>query len=78
MSGVMEGYYETVQCDARGCYCVAAHTGLTAFDTYTSSSKTQPKCSGCHNELKKLFANGPVKEGTFVPKCDIILGMSFC
>ncbi|KAK6032103.1 Kunitz/Bovine pancreatic trypsin inhibitor domain protein [Ostertagia ostertagi] len=42
----MKGYYETVQCDSNGCFCVAAHNGFTAFDTYTSNNKTQPKCSG--------------------------------
>ncbi|VDO85151.1 unnamed protein product [Heligmosomoides polygyrus] len=68
------GFYETVQCDTRGCFCVAANNGFVAFDTRTSNNKTQPICSNCHNALKKLFADGDVPQGTFIPKCDISLG----
>ncbi|PIO63502.1 thyroglobulin type-1 repeat-containing domain protein, partial [Teladorsagia circumcincta] len=69
-----KGYYETIQCDTRGCFCVSANTGLRAFDTRTTSNKTSPKCSVCHNALKDLFADGNVPQGTFVPKCNVILG----
>nr|CDJ92662.1 Thyroglobulin type-1 and Proteinase inhibitor I2 domain containing protein [Haemonchus contortus] len=74
MKCTKKGYYETVQCDARGCVCVAANNGLVAFDTRTSNNMTQPKCSNCHKALKDLYADGDVPQGTFVPKCDIVLG----
>ncbi|KAK6011589.1 thyroglobulin type-1 repeat-containing domain protein, partial [Ostertagia ostertagi] len=51
-------YYETVQCDARGCFCVAANNGLVAFDTRTANNMTLPKCSKCHNALRDLYMVG--------------------
>ncbi|WKY10627.1 hypothetical protein Q1695_002745 [Nippostrongylus brasiliensis] len=74
MKCTKKGYYETIQCDTRGCYCVAANTGFIAFDTKTSDPSTMPKCSACHNELKKIFADGDVPKDTFVPKCDVSMG----
>ncbi|KAK6754407.1 hypothetical protein RB195_013423 [Necator americanus] len=68
------GYYETVQCDARGCFCVSAHNGFAAYDTRTESNKIAPKCSNCHNVLKNLFAAGSPPVDTAIPKCDMSLG----
>ncbi|VDO41611.1 unnamed protein product [Haemonchus placei] len=53
MKCTKKGYYETVQCDARGCVCVAANNGLVAFDTRTSNNMTQPKCSSRFTSCKK-------------------------
>ncbi|KAK5971521.1 Thyroglobulin type-1 domain and Proteinase inhibitor I2 Kunitz metazoa domain-containing protein [Trichostrongylus colubriformis] len=74
MKCTKHGYYETVQCDSYGCFCVAANNGLVAFDTRTTNRTTLPKCSNCHNDLKDLYADGDVPQGTFVPKCDVVLG----
>ncbi|XGW03138.1 hypothetical protein V3C99_014826 [Haemonchus contortus] len=74
MKCTKSGYYETIQCDTRGCFCVSADNGLTAFDTRTSNNKTMPKCSDCHNALKSMFADGTPPRGTFIPKCDVVLG----
>ncbi|KAK6049526.1 thyroglobulin type-1 repeat-containing domain protein [Cooperia oncophora] len=68
------GYYEMIQCDGAGCFCVSANTGLTAFDTRTSNNRTQPRCSDCQNALKTQFAGGAVSPGTFVARCDVVLG----
>ncbi|CAJ0592015.1 unnamed protein product [Cylicocyclus nassatus] len=68
------GYYETVQCDANGCFCVAAHNGLIAYDTRTDSNRIAPKCSNCHNTLKRIFAAGDPPKNTSIPKCDVSLG----
>ncbi|VDK44441.1 unnamed protein product [Cylicostephanus goldi] len=68
------GYYETVQCDANGCFCVAAHNGLVAYDTRTDSNRIAPRCSSCHYALKRIFAAGDPPKNTFIPKCDVSLG----
>ncbi|KHJ75381.1 Kunitz/Bovine pancreatic trypsin inhibitor domain protein [Oesophagostomum dentatum] len=67
-------YYETVQCDANGCFCVAAHNGFIAYDTRTDSNKVAPKCSNCHNALKRIFAKGDPPSDTFIPRCDMSMG----
>ncbi|VDL80470.1 unnamed protein product [Nippostrongylus brasiliensis] len=74
MKCTKHGYYDTIQCDSRGCFCVNAHNGIIAFDTKTSSNRTMPRCSGCHNSIKKMVGEGSITDGTFVPKCDAILG----
>ncbi|KJH50176.1 hypothetical protein DICVIV_03684 [Dictyocaulus viviparus] len=60
-----------IQCDTDGCFCVAAHNGLIAFDTRTNSTNTFPHCSNCYKLLKQLFAHGDPPKGTFIPKCDV-------
>ncbi|KAK6047463.1 thyroglobulin type-1 repeat-containing domain protein, partial [Cooperia oncophora] len=74
MKCTKQGYYDIVQCDARGCFCVAANNGLVAFDTRTSNNMTLPKCSNCHKALRDLYADGDAPHGTFVPRCDVALG----
>ncbi|CAB3398471.1 unnamed protein product [Caenorhabditis bovis] len=68
------GYYEKIQCNSESCFCVNAHNGNMAYDTRTTSNKMQPKCGKCLNDLEKLFANGDLENGTFVPKCDTVDG----
>ncbi|EYC23834.1 hypothetical protein Y032_0015g2856 [Ancylostoma ceylanicum] len=69
-----KGYYETVQCDDHGCFCVDAHNGFIAYDTRTDTNKIAPRCSNCHNTLKRIFANGDPPKNTFIPKCDLSMG----
>ncbi|EYC23837.1 hypothetical protein Y032_0015g2856 [Ancylostoma ceylanicum] len=71
-----KGYYETVQCDDHGCFCVDAHNGFIAYDTRTDTNKIAPRCSNCHNTLKRIFANGDPPKNTFIPKCDLSMGLS--
>ncbi|VDM81119.1 unnamed protein product [Strongylus vulgaris] len=80
------GYYQTVQCDANGCFCVAAHNGFIAYDTRTDSNRIAPKCSNCHYALSLLFVKdchyalsllfvkGDPPKNTTIPKCDMSLG----
>lgn len=39
------GYYETVQCDDSGCFCVDARNGAAAEGTRTNDNKKAPTCS---------------------------------
>uniref|UniRef100_A0A0K0DGK5 BPTI/Kunitz inhibitor domain-containing protein n=1 Tax=Angiostrongylus cantonensis TaxID=6313 RepID=A0A0K0DGK5_ANGCA len=69
-----KGFFETVQCDIYGCYCVSAHNGFIAYDTRTANNQTLPTCSRCHKALEHLYANGIPPEGTLIPTCDVASG----
>ncbi|CAJ0561389.1 unnamed protein product, partial [Mesorhabditis spiculigera] len=70
MNCTPKGYFETVQCDSKACFCVQPNNGEIAIETRTESPRVGPRCSECYNRLAELYKDGQPPVDSYLPLCD--------